>query len=665
MDQRAERHGEATANSLAALDEVTGLRNQRALWRELSRRASLCSERTPLAVILIDFDGFGELSDTYGRDVANRVLQRAASVMRDAGVSPRLAFRYSGEEFVVLVAGGDADGRAIAEQVRAQIERQNGSLPTTTVSCGVAIVASPVEPWVVMDRADAALQEAKGAGGNRVEVAGTTAATANAFLTEAVEHERPRRAALALAVATVAMRQVDPVEDPEDVLTLCEATGRRMQLEGAELNRLLAGAQLHDVGKVAVPPEIFNKPGPLTEDEYAVIGEHTLIGEEILRSVPEMDEVATVVRHSQEHWDGTGYPDGLAGDEIPLASRIIFCASAFRSMRMERPYRPGRTAPEALAELKACAGAQFDPAVVAALVEVAEGVRREQADPRVVTALPRSRRLAALLLAMTLMTGTAFAAIPEVQALFKWIFGISDGPSDVYEPGADGRGFSFGPLGDALSLKPVVVNRKGGKTAAGEELEVVPLALAVKEAAGKPGAPPRDPNPVFGPDGDPTVPPNDGGPGADPPRGNPDPPNNGPGPGPDPGPSPGPGPTPGPGPGNDPGPGPSPGSDPGPSNTPGQPGPVDNNPPGDPGPGPGPDPDPGPDPGPGPGPGPDPGPGPGPGPGPDPDPPPPPPPPPIGKQPPPRNPAVPPGQDGQPGKPDNPGRPDPPGHAKP
>ena len=381
-----------------------------------------------------------------------------------------------------------------------------------------------------MDRADAALQEAKRGGGNRVEVAGTTAATADAFLLEAVEHERPRRAALALAVANVAARQVEPVDDPEDVLTLCEAIGRRMELDGTELNRLLAGAQLHDVGKVAVPPEIFNKPGPLTEDEYAIIGEHTVIGEEILRSVPEMDEIATIVRHSQEHWDGTGYPDGLTGDEIPLASRIILCASAFRAMRLERPYRPGRTAPEAIAELEACAGTQFDPAVVTALVEVAEGVRRAHDDPAVVTALPRSRRLAALLLAMTLMTGTAFAAIPEVQALFNWVFGISDGPSDVYEPGADASGFSFGPLGDALSLRPVVVAGEKGRAenAAGGAPAVLPLALAIKETAGTPGAPPPDPTTVFGPNGDPTGPiDGDGGLGANPPGTSPEGPGNG------------------------------------------------------------------------------------------------------------------------------------------
>ena len=137
---RAQRHGEDGSNSLAALDDLTGLRNQRALWRELSRRARSARSDAPVAVILVDFDAFGELNDAYGHEIADRVLQRAASVMRDAGVSPRLAFRYSGEEFVVLVAGGDADGRAIAEQVRAQIERQNGALPTTTVSCGVAIV---------------------------------------------------------------------------------------------------------------------------------------------------------------------------------------------------------------------------------------------------------------------------------------------------------------------------------------------------------------------------------------------------------------------------------------------------------------------------------------------------------------------------------------------
>ena len=609
----------------------------------------MCSPSSPLAVVMVDFDGFGEVNATHGHDIANQVLRRAAGAVREAGISPRLAFRYGGDEFVLLVPGTGDDGRTIAEQVGMAIERQNGDLPSVTVSAGVAALDTPLEPWAALDRADSALHEAKLAGGNTVAIA--ERATAEDYLLEALEHEAPRRAALALAVANVTVHQGDTVEDPEDVLTLCEAVGRRMGLVDADLDRLLAGAQLHDVGKVAVPPEIFNKPGPLTADERAIIGEQTVIGEGILRSVPEMAEVATIVRHSHEHWDGRGHPDGLRGEQIPLASRIILCASAFRAIRSDRPYRPARSADEAIAELETCAGTQFDPAVVKAFVEVAQSVRRQAADPAVITALPRSRRLVSLLAALAISTGTAFAAIPEVRDLIRSVFGASTGPSDIM-PSGDARGFSFGPLGDVLSIKPTKKPANDAKAGAPQDA-IVPLSIAVSLArGGDPAAPTPAPETLFGPPGADAVP--DGGGNGDlrPEGRDPAPPQS-----PDP-----------PGPDTDPGPGNAPGG--GNPTTPGdQPAPPKNDAPPDPGPVSGPDPVSGPtppsDPGtrPDPGPGPDPDPGPGPGPGPDPGTR----PPPTGKSPPPRKPAEPPSRDdeahepGSPGRPDNPGRTDPPG----
>ena len=169
---------------------------------------------------------------------------------------------------------------------------------------------------------------------------------------------------MALAMATLAARDKGTAEHSDDVLCLCDAMGRQLGFDEATLDLLVAGAQLHDVGKVAVPLSIINKPAALTEGEWAVIREHTVIGERILRAVPEMAGVAKIVRHTHEHWDGSGYPDGLRGEEIPLESRVILCADAFHAMRCDRPYRRGRGARAALAEMEACAGTQFDPEVV-------------------------------------------------------------------------------------------------------------------------------------------------------------------------------------------------------------------------------------------------------------------------------------------------------------
>ena len=466
------------------LDDLTGLRNHRALWRELTRRGETTSAEAPLSVVMLDFDMFTAVNERYGHAIGDAVLRRCAAVLRDSAPSPRLAFRYGGEEFVVLVPNDEEDARMLAEEIRLEISGLNGRLPAVTVSCGIAQFDEPVEPWIALDRADAALRAAKRSGRNRVVVSGRPQPTGNPYLVEELEQETARRAALALAMATLGERDPDTVDHCEDVLTLCESIGRHLGLNATELEHLVAGARLHDVGKVAVPSQILNKPGPLTDDEWAVIREHTIIGERILRSVPEMAEVATIVRHSHEHWDGQGYPDGLAGERIPLASRIILCADAFHAIRSNRPYRSGRSADEALAELRHCGGTQFDPTVVAALVDVAEDLRRQKAGGTVGAALPRNRRLVALLAAMVIGTTSAVAGIPELRDALKSIFGVGTArPSEPVVPEATlnpNATFGFGPLGDALSIAPTPTGKRG-------ERAVVPRSHVVRRHGGAEG----------------------------------------------------------------------------------------------------------------------------------------------------------------------------------
>ena len=468
------------------LDDLTGLRNHRALWRELTRRGETTSTEDPISLVMLDFDMFNAVNERYGHAIGDAVLRRCAAVLRDAAPTPRLAFRYGGEEFVVLVPGDEEDARMLAEEVRVQISGLNGRLPAVTVSCGVAQFDEPVEPWIALDRADAALQAAKRTGRNRVVVSGRPQPTGNPYLVEELEQETARRAALALAMATLGERDPDTADHSEDVLALCESVGRRLGLGATELEHLMTGAQLHDVGKVAVPSQILNKPGPLTDDEWSVIREHTIIGERILRSVPEMAEVATIVRHSHEHWDGQGYPDGLVGDRIPLASRIILCADAFHAIRSNRPYRSGQPADEAFAELRRCSGTQFDPTVVAALLDVAEDLRKQKAGGTVGAALPRNRRVVALLAALVIGTTSAVAGIPELRDAVKSIFGAGTAPAPApVVPGAatlnPDATFGFGPLGETLSIAPTRTGKRGDR-------EVVPRSQAVRRRGGSTGA---------------------------------------------------------------------------------------------------------------------------------------------------------------------------------
>jgi HD-GYP domain-containing protein (c-di-GMP phosphodiesterase class II) len=150
-------------------------------------------------------------------------------------------------------------------------------------------------------------------------------------------------------------------------MVLAEAVARQLDLSPHLLEQVRQAAQLHDIGKIAIPDAILEKPGPLSVQEWTFIRRHTIIGERILNAAPALADVARLVRSSHENYDGSGYPDALVGAAIPIGSRIISVCDAFDAMTSDRPYRLAMTPQDAIAELQGCSGAQFDPKVVAAL----------------------------------------------------------------------------------------------------------------------------------------------------------------------------------------------------------------------------------------------------------------------------------------------------------
>jgi response regulator RpfG family c-di-GMP phosphodiesterase len=150
------------------------------------------------------------------------------------------------------------------------------------------------------------------------------------------------------------------------------ALAEALDVSGTELVEIEHGALLHDLGKVAMPDALIYKPGPLTEDEIAVIRTHAQIGHDIIAVVPSLQKAAQIVLYSHESWDGTGYPAGLAGDDIPLGSRITAVVDTFDALTWGRVYRDAVSYARAAAELVRCAGTQFDPRVVHAWLRVAE-----------------------------------------------------------------------------------------------------------------------------------------------------------------------------------------------------------------------------------------------------------------------------------------------------
>jgi diguanylate cyclase (GGDEF)-like protein len=322
-----------------------------------------------VALMILDVDCFKKVNDDFGHSAGDAVLRRAAALLSDVVGTSGTCYRYGGDELVALLPGVDEQRAAtLADALRARLAEPTAALPDVTASVGVAAATPGAGAHQLLDRADEALRQAKADGRDRVGRASTTAAPPPDDLVE----RAARRAALALAAAASNAHYPEATAQSDDVVRLCERMADRLGLRGEDREHLLAAARLHDVGKAGIPPEILRKPGPLDATEWAVMYEHTVMGERILESVPELAPVAPLVRHANERWDGTGYPDRLAGDAIPLASRIIFCAGAFHAMRSDRPYRGPRAIDDALIEVEAHAGTQFDPDVAQALVDVVE-----------------------------------------------------------------------------------------------------------------------------------------------------------------------------------------------------------------------------------------------------------------------------------------------------
>ena len=330
----------------ALTDALTGLGNRRALSRTLDERLAGLTPERPLVLALFDLDGFKHYNDTFGHAAGDALLvrlgQSLAAYMQGRGD----AFRMGGDEFCVLFSPGHDGAAPVVEgAARALSERGEGF----SVTCSHGAVTLPdeaVDAARALRLADQRMYANKHAG--RLSAGRQTADALLRALAERDPHLG---------------RQSDAVE-------LAVATAERLGLAPDEVERVRSATELRDVGKVAVPDAILAKPGPLRAEEWAFVRRHPVIGERIMNGAPALEPAAGLVRASHERWDGRGYPDGLAGEAIPLGARVVAVADAFAAITTDRPYRRARTAGEAMLELQASAGSQFDPAVVEAFAAV-------------------------------------------------------------------------------------------------------------------------------------------------------------------------------------------------------------------------------------------------------------------------------------------------------
>ena len=376
----------------ATNDKLTGVANRETLLAALAAEVDRATRHyKPLSVAFIDIDRFKPINDTYGHNSGDAVLGQVARLIADSIRRSDTFGRYGGEEcMLILPETRPEDAVSLAEDLRGLVMQEplriaGGQTIKATISVGIAGGrGSELQLDMLVDRADAAMYAAKSLGRNRT------------YLFREVDEEAPvRRAPISSdrraqataigqwasdtatqALASVLAPQPHHRGRPSDMIAaLATGIGLEMGLPADEIERIRIAALLHDLGKIAIPEEILDKPTSLSDAEWQTIGEHPRIGQVILEQASNLRDAIPVVLHHHERFNGGGYPHGLRGTEIPLGARIVAVADAYHAMVHDRPYKRALTHEAALEELRRHGGTQFDPEIVELFCSVyADGV---------------------------------------------------------------------------------------------------------------------------------------------------------------------------------------------------------------------------------------------------------------------------------------------------
>jgi two-component system, cell cycle response regulator len=342
----------------ALTDDLTDLANRRALMADLERVASAIPPES-MVLALYDLDGFKAYNDTFGHPAGDDLLRRLGKQLA-ASVAPHgRGYRLGGDEFCILAATRAVPAEEICEAAEEALSDRGTGFSIGASWGKVVIPVEVVSPTDALRLADRRMYAKKG-----------------------------RRADSARSQTRGVLLRVLHEREPElerhldGVARLASVFGRQINLDAEEIDVLGRAAELHDVGKIAVPDEILHKNGKLTEEEWALMRKHPKIGERVLEAAPALGPVAKLVRSTHERWDGNGYPDRLAGREIPLGARAILICDAYNAMTEGRPYRQPMSSDEAVEELRRGAGTQFDPELVKTFAEkVVPALERDGYEP--------------------------------------------------------------------------------------------------------------------------------------------------------------------------------------------------------------------------------------------------------------------------------------------
>jgi diguanylate cyclase (GGDEF)-like protein len=333
-------------------DALTGIPNRRQLKADLEQGLKEASPANPLLLMLFDLNGFKGYNDTFGHPAGDALLIRLAKALEQAMAEHGgRAYRLGGDEFCVLAAVQPDNTTPIVAAASQALSEHGGGFFITASYGAILLPQESQDVTEAMRLVDQRM-----------------------YAQKTSKRRSPDRQSRDVLLRALQERNPDLAERHAAVARLAEAVGERLGLSREDHAQLRQAAELHDVGKLAIPEELLHKPGPLDAEEWAFVRRHPLVGERIIGAAPALAGAAKLVHSTHERFDGSGYPDGLAGDQIPLGARIIAVCDAFTAMTFLRPYAAQLSVSEAIAEVRRCAGTQFDPTVVDALANLVVGL---------------------------------------------------------------------------------------------------------------------------------------------------------------------------------------------------------------------------------------------------------------------------------------------------